>query len=96
MVNNDYKVSLFIADLPLPRFVGLKSELDMRYSSSIPPNIEAQGAPCGSASGAVTWTPAADRSTFRHLEANVDKKVGTFISTEHHRSWITGQLAKGS
>ncbi|XP_028260231.1 ralBP1-associated Eps domain-containing protein 2 isoform X2 [Parambassis ranga] len=62
------------ANLPLPRFVGLKNEPDMRYSSSIPPSIEAQGAPCGPASGAVTWTPAADRSTFRHLEANVDKK----------------------
>ncbi|XP_069006860.1 ralBP1-associated Eps domain-containing protein 2 isoform X1 [Embiotoca jacksoni] len=60
------------ANLPLPRFVGLKNEAEMRYSN-VPPGIEAKGAQCGSAPGPVSWTPG-DRSTFRHLEANVDKK----------------------
>lgn len=60
-------------DLPLPRFVGLKNEPEMRYST-VPPSIEGQGAQCGTASGSVSWTPA-DRSTVRHLEANLEKKV---------------------
>ncbi|XP_029282498.1 ralBP1-associated Eps domain-containing protein 2, partial [Cottoperca gobio] len=54
------------ANLPLPRFVGLKTEPEMRYSA-VPPAADAQCAP-----GSVSRTPA-DRS-FRHLEANVDKK----------------------
>ncbi|XP_030582409.1 ralBP1-associated Eps domain-containing protein 2 isoform X2 [Archocentrus centrarchus] len=60
------------ANLPLPRFVGLKNEPEMRYSTG-PPSVDAQGAQCGSAPGSVSWTPA-DRNTFRHLEASVDKK----------------------
>ncbi|XP_022055975.1 ralBP1-associated Eps domain-containing protein 2 [Acanthochromis polyacanthus] len=60
------------ANLPLPRFVGLKNEPEMRYPA-VPPGIDTQGAQCGSAPTSVSWTPA-DRSTFRHLEANVDKK----------------------
>ncbi|XP_070765491.1 ralBP1-associated Eps domain-containing protein 2 [Enoplosus armatus] len=56
------------ANLPLPRFVGLKNEPDMRYST-VPASIDGQGAQCGT----ITWTPA-DRSAFRHLEANVEKK----------------------
>ncbi|XP_040896765.1 ralBP1-associated Eps domain-containing protein 2 isoform X1 [Toxotes jaculatrix] len=60
------------ANLPLPRFVGLKNEPEMRYST-IPPSVEAPGAQCGTASGSVSWTPA-DRSTFRHLETSVEKK----------------------
>ncbi|XP_054907752.1 ralBP1-associated Eps domain-containing protein 2 [Poeciliopsis prolifica] len=51
-------------NLPLPRFAGLKNEPETRYVASDP-----QGAPLGSA----TWN-AADRSSFRHLEANADKK----------------------
>ncbi|XP_039985460.1 ralBP1-associated Eps domain-containing protein 2 isoform X2 [Xiphias gladius] len=60
------------ANLPLPRFVGLKNEPEMRYST-VPPSIEGQGAQCGTASGSVSWTQA-DRSTVRHLEANLEKK----------------------
>ncbi|KAM7410431.1 hypothetical protein PAMA_001733 [Pampus argenteus] len=60
------------ANLPLPRFVGLKNEPEMRYSA-IPPSIEGQGAQCGTAPGPVTWSPA-DRSTFRHMETGVEKK----------------------
>ncbi|TDH08121.1 hypothetical protein EPR50_G00094260 [Perca flavescens] len=60
------------ANLPLPRFVGLKNEPEMRYSA-VPPSIDGQGAQCVSAPGSVCRTPA-DRSTFRHLEAKVEKK----------------------
>ncbi|KAM7388618.1 hypothetical protein PAMP_024783 [Pampus punctatissimus] len=60
------------ANLPLPRFVGLTNEPEMRYSA-IPPGIEGQGAQCGTAPGPVTWTPP-DRSTFRHMETSVEKK----------------------
>ncbi|XP_014848430.1 PREDICTED: ralBP1-associated Eps domain-containing protein 2 isoform X1 [Poecilia mexicana] len=49
-------------NLPLPRFAGLKNE-------PAPPASDPQGAP----SGSVAWN-AADRSSFRHLEANADKK----------------------
>ncbi|KAM4738796.1 ralBP1-associated Eps domain-containing protein 2 isoform 2-T2 [Anableps anableps] len=56
-------------NLPLPRFAGLKNEPDMRYVA-VPPGTDAQGA----APGSVAWNPA-ERSTFRHLEANADKKV---------------------
>ncbi|KAM9357835.1 ralBP1-associated Eps domain-containing protein 2 [Symphorus nematophorus] len=55
------------ANLPLPRFAGLKNEPEMRYST-VPPSIDAQGAPVS-----VSWTPA-DRSAFRHLEATMEKK----------------------
>ncbi|XP_076582608.1 ralBP1-associated Eps domain-containing protein 2 [Chaetodon auriga] len=58
------------ANLPLPRFVGLKNEPEVRYPV-IPPSIDGQGAQCGTAPG--SWTPA-DRSAFRHLEANAEKK----------------------
>ncbi|XP_038572497.1 ralBP1-associated Eps domain-containing protein 2 [Micropterus salmoides] len=60
------------ANLPLPRFVGLKNEPEMRYSA-IPPSIDGQGGQCGIALGSVSWTPA-DRSAFRPLEANTEKK----------------------
>ncbi|XP_053178454.1 ralBP1-associated Eps domain-containing protein 2 [Scomber japonicus] len=60
------------ANLPLPRFVGLKNEPEMRYST-VPPSIDGQGAQSGTAPGPVTWTPA-DRSTFRHLETSIEKK----------------------
>ncbi|XP_044216793.1 ralBP1-associated Eps domain-containing protein 2 isoform X2 [Thunnus albacares] len=60
------------ANLPLPRFVGLKNEPEMRYPT-VPPGIDGQGAQCGTAPGPVTRTPA-DRSTFRHLESSVEKK----------------------
>ncbi|XP_005923070.1 ralBP1-associated Eps domain-containing protein 2 isoform X1 [Haplochromis burtoni] len=60
------------ANLPLPRFVGLKNEPEMRYST-VPSCIDAQGAQCGSAPGSLIWTPT-DRNTFRHLEAGTDKK----------------------
>ncbi|XP_060885609.1 ralBP1-associated Eps domain-containing protein 2 isoform X2 [Labrus mixtus] len=60
------------ANLPLPRFAGLKNEPEMRYSA-IPQSIDGQGAPCGTAPGSVSWTPA-DRSAFRHQEASVEKK----------------------
>lgn len=56
------------ADLPLPRFAGLKNEPEMRYAAA-PPASDPQGAPLGS----VAWN-AADRSSFKHLEANADKK----------------------
>lgn len=59
-------------NLPLPRFAGLKNEPEMRYAT-VPASVDAQGAQCGTAPGSVSWTPA-DRSTFRHLEASVDKK----------------------
>ncbi|KAG7513389.1 ralBP1-associated Eps domain-containing protein 2 [Solea senegalensis] len=57
--------SVTATNLPLPRFVGMKNEAEMRYSS-LPLCAEAQ---CGSGS----WTPA-DRSSFRRLEATVEKK----------------------
>lgn len=56
-------------DLPLPRFVGLKNDSEVRYSSG-PAGGEGQGAACGSSS--VSWTPA-DRSAFRQLEASTKK-----------------------
>ncbi|KAF6726896.1 RalBP1-associated Eps domain-containing protein 2 [Oryzias melastigma] len=56
-------------DLPLPRFVGLKAESEMRYAAP-PAGVEPQ---CGSTTAAATWSPA-DRSSFRHLEANPDRK----------------------
>lgn len=55
-------------NLPLPRFAGLKNEPEMRYTA-VPPGTDPQGA----APGSVSWK-SADRSTFRHLEANVDRK----------------------
>ncbi|XP_059197447.1 ralBP1-associated Eps domain-containing protein 2 isoform X2 [Centropristis striata] len=60
------------ANLPLPRFVGLKNEPEMRYVTA-PPTIDGQGAPCGTAPVSAPWTPA-DRSSFRHVEASVEKK----------------------
>ncbi|XP_036067297.1 ralBP1-associated Eps domain-containing protein 2 isoform X2 [Oryzias melastigma] len=57
------------ASLPLPRFVGLKAESEMRYPAP-PAGVEPQ---CGSTTAAATWSPA-DRSSFRHLEANPDRK----------------------
>ncbi|XP_042372402.1 ralBP1-associated Eps domain-containing protein 2-like, partial [Plectropomus leopardus] len=59
-------------NLPLPRFAGLKNEPEMRYSA-VPPSVDVQGAQCGTAAVPVSWTPA-DRSTFRHLEANMERK----------------------
>ncbi|XP_072246126.1 ralBP1-associated Eps domain-containing protein 2 isoform X2 [Leuresthes tenuis] len=59
-------------NLPLPRFVGLKNEPEMRYTA-VPPGTDAQAALCGPAAGSVPWTPA-DRSPFRNLEASADKK----------------------
>ncbi|XP_017279046.1 ralBP1-associated Eps domain-containing protein 2 [Kryptolebias marmoratus] len=61
------------ANLPLPRFAGLKTEPEMRYAAAAPPGADALGALCGSAPGSVSWTPA-DRSAFRHPETNADKK----------------------
>ncbi|XP_043985260.1 ralBP1-associated Eps domain-containing protein 2 [Gambusia affinis] len=55
-------------NLPLPRFAGLKNDPEMRYAAA-PPTSDPQGAPLGS----VAWN-AADRSSFRPLEANADKK----------------------
>ncbi|XP_015246254.1 PREDICTED: ralBP1-associated Eps domain-containing protein 2 isoform X1 [Cyprinodon variegatus] len=55
-------------NLPLPRFAGLKNDPEMRYTA-IAPGSDPQGATAGS----VTWNPA-DRSTFRHLEANAEGK----------------------
>ncbi|KAM8890168.1 ralBP1-associated Eps domain-containing protein 2 isoform 1-T1 [Synchiropus picturatus] len=49
-------------NLPLPRFVGLKSEIEMRYTT-VQPSSDAQ-----------VPTSWADRTTFRPLEANVEKK----------------------
>ncbi|XP_029906275.1 ralBP1-associated Eps domain-containing protein 2 [Myripristis murdjan] len=60
------------ANLPPPRFVGLKNDPDMRYSA-VPQSIDGQTAQCGTAAVSVSWTPA-DRSAFRHLEASVEKK----------------------
>ncbi|XP_044054608.1 ralBP1-associated Eps domain-containing protein 2 isoform X2 [Siniperca chuatsi] len=60
------------ANLPLPRFVGLKNEPEMRYST-VPPSVDSQGTQCGTALGSVSWSPA-DRSAFRPPEANVEKK----------------------
>ncbi|XP_026160477.1 ralBP1-associated Eps domain-containing protein 2 isoform X2 [Mastacembelus armatus] len=60
------------ANLPLPRFVGLKTEPEMRYST-IPQSIDSQVAQSGTAPGSVSWT-SADRSTLRHQEANVEKE----------------------
>uniref|UniRef100_A0A3P9MH89 RALBP1 associated Eps domain containing 2 n=1 Tax=Oryzias latipes TaxID=8090 RepID=A0A3P9MH89_ORYLA len=63
------------ANLPLPRFVGLKTESEMRYAA--PPAAAAAAAAAelqyASTTAAGTWSPA-DRSTFRHLEANPDRK----------------------
>lgn len=74
MVNKNHKEAFCLPlDLPLPRFAGLKNEPEMRYPT-VPPSIDGQGAQCGTAPGSLSWTPA-DRSAFRHLEANVEKKV---------------------
>ncbi|XP_030290249.1 ralBP1-associated Eps domain-containing protein 2 [Sparus aurata] len=58
------------ANLPLPRFAGLKNEPEMRYST-VPAGVD--GAQGGAAPASVPWTPA-DRSAFRHLEASAEKK----------------------
>ncbi|XP_062251176.1 ralBP1-associated Eps domain-containing protein 2 [Platichthys flesus] len=58
------------ANLPLPRFVGLKNESEMRYSA-VPPSIEGQVAQCGTAPASVSWTAG---DTLRHLEASGEKK----------------------
>lgn len=60
------------ANLPLPRFVGLKNEPEMRYPT-VPPNVDGQGAQGGTGPGSASWTTA-DRSTFRHPEAGMEKK----------------------
>lgn len=79
MVNKNHKqASCLPLDLPLPRFVGLKNEPEMRYSA-IPPSIDGQGGQCGIALGSVSWTPA-DRSAFRPLEANTEKKVSLRVN----------------
>ncbi len=79
MVSKNQKETICLPlDLPLPRFVGLKNEPEMRYTT-VPPSIDGQGAQCGTAPGSLSWTPA-DRSAFRHLEANVEKKVTTSSS----------------
>ncbi|KAM6939342.1 ralBP1-associated Eps domain-containing protein 2 [Lycodopsis pacificus] len=58
------------ANLPLPRFVGLKTEPEMRYSV-VPPSVDGQGARSGTGPpGSGSWTPA-DR---RHPEDHVDRK----------------------
>ncbi|KAK2835903.1 hypothetical protein Q5P01_016387 [Channa striata] len=59
------------ANLPPPRFVGLKNEAEMRYLT-IPPNTESQAPQCGKPSSG-SWT-SAERSSFRHLEPSTDKK----------------------
>lgn len=63
-------------DLPLPRFVGLKSDSEVRYYSG-PAGGDGQGAACGT--GSVSWTPA-DRSAFRQLEATT-KKARTRVTS---------------
>lgn len=63
------KASLLFLDLPLPRFVGLKNDSELWYSSG-PAGGDGQGAACGTSS--VSWTPA-ERSTFRQLEASTKK-----------------------
>ncbi|XP_026201860.1 ralBP1-associated Eps domain-containing protein 2 [Anabas testudineus] len=60
------------ANLPLPRFVGLKNDPEMRYLT-IPPSLDSQGAQCGTAPSSGSWTPA-EKSTLRHPESNVEKK----------------------
>ncbi|XP_034387143.1 ralBP1-associated Eps domain-containing protein 2 [Cyclopterus lumpus] len=61
------------ANLPLPRFTGLKNEPEMRYAV-VPPSADGQGAQTGTGTGtgtgSVSWTPA-DR---RHPEDHVDRK----------------------
>ncbi|KAM6921992.1 ralBP1-associated Eps domain-containing protein 2 [Xenentodon cancila] len=74
-------------NLPLPRFVGLKSESELRYLAA-PASADAQGGPCGSAAGSVSWTPA-DRSTFRHLETIADKKEARSPCSSPPRSPLT-------
>ncbi|XP_060934439.1 ralBP1-associated Eps domain-containing protein 2 [Limanda limanda] len=58
------------ANLPLPRFVGLKNEPEMRYST-VPPSIEGQVVQFGTAPASESWTPA---DTLRHLEASAEMK----------------------
>ncbi|XP_013856417.1 ralBP1-associated Eps domain-containing protein 2 isoform X2 [Austrofundulus limnaeus] len=60
------------ANLPLPRFAGLKNEPEMRYTVA-PSSTDAPAALCGLAPGSVPWTPA-ERSTFRHQDISADKK----------------------
>ncbi|XP_061593907.1 ralBP1-associated Eps domain-containing protein 2 isoform X2 [Cololabis saira] len=74
-------------NLPLPRFVGLKNESEMRYPA-VPASADAQGGPCGSAAASVSWTPA-DRSTFRHLENIADKKEAPSPCSSPPRSPLT-------
>ncbi|CAF94005.1 unnamed protein product, partial [Tetraodon nigroviridis] len=57
------------ANLPLPRFVGLKGDSEARFSSG-PAGGDGQLAACGTSS--VSWTPA-DRSAFPQLEASAKK-----------------------
>ncbi|XP_068448872.1 ralBP1-associated Eps domain-containing protein 2 isoform X2 [Clinocottus analis] len=57
------------ANLPLPRFSGLKNEPEMRYAVVLP-SAAGQAAPSRTGSGSSSWTPAERR----HPEDHVDRK----------------------
>lgn len=79
----DKSMSPFL-DLPLPRFVGLKNDSEVRYSSG-PAGGDGQGAACGT--GSFSWTPA-DRSAFRQLEASTKKARTWLKSPPSPSSWV--------
>ncbi|XP_033821455.1 ralBP1-associated Eps domain-containing protein 2 isoform X1 [Periophthalmus magnuspinnatus] len=60
------------ANLPLPRFVGLQTEADVRYPSIPAGGVEGQVAQSVTGPG-FSWT-SADRSAYRHVEPGAEKK----------------------
>ncbi|XP_020774459.2 ralBP1-associated Eps domain-containing protein 2 isoform X2 [Boleophthalmus pectinirostris] len=60
------------ANLPLPRFVGLQSEAEIRYPSIPAGGVEGQVAASATGPG-LSWT-GADRSAYRHVEPGAEKK----------------------
>ncbi|XP_055363633.1 actin remodeling regulator NHS-like [Betta splendens] len=65
------------ANLPLPRFIGLKNDPEMRYFT-IPPGLDAQASQSGTVPGpgpgSASWTPRGERSSFRRQDSNVERK----------------------
>ncbi|XP_067085973.1 LOW QUALITY PROTEIN: ralBP1-associated Eps domain-containing protein 2 [Osmerus mordax] len=59
------------ADLPLPRFPGMKSEAEPRFTAP-PVGLEAQGQPCPPP-GAPSWAAGGPRA-LRHLDAGTERK----------------------
>lgn len=70
LTHNQINFFMSPVDLPLPRFVGLKNEPEMRHAA-VPPGVDAQGA---TAPAPPTWSPP-DRSIFTHKDMSAERQV---------------------